>query len=438
MIQEVLYTLSFQHFLFCGEWDLGKGQDGRRNRTPKPQKDDSSTTRRFGSSRRTIMIVAGAAGAVAIGAIIAIFSLVVNASSSPTLQPVPAINGISCDKAEHFDFHGHSHLDIFVDGKSIAVPGNVGILPSNCIYWIHTHSGDGVIHIEAPDNRLMTIGQLFDIWKETASLAQSFPEVPTKTHASSPVVYISGKQAEGDYRDAKIYPNTEIVVVFGKPPTTIPTSYVAGKADLQLTSSARAADVLQKIMAPSTPGSGPLGNDSAPVKIIEFGDYQCNSCGIFHKETQGAVISNLVSTGKAQLLFKDFTLNDNILQPSMGSTLAAEAAYCAGDQGKFWQYHDELYNNQAREGIVWVSKDALKGFASNVALQDIRAFSDCLDSNKYQSTVEQNNALVQELGINATPTFIILGPAEDSNPVKLVGAYPYQAFDIVVKQMIPS
>jgi protein-disulfide isomerase len=217
----------------------------------------------------------------------------------------------------------------------------------------------------------------------------------------------------------------------------IPATYVVGKTDLQLSGSTRGG-ILQKIMTASTPGSEPLGDPTAPVKIVEFGDYQCNSCGIFHRETQSSVISNLVSTGKAQLFFKDFTLNDNILLPRMGSTLASEAAYCAGDQGKFWEYHDELYRNQPREGIVWISADALKGFAKNVGVSDVQAFSSCLETKKYESVVAENNALVQELGINATPTFIIIGPSENGNPVKLVGAYPYQAFDIVVNQMSTS
>jgi len=406
---------------------LGKGKRNREN-SSQSRKEASDTSKK----RPSMLIVGGIAAAIAIGSIIAVFSLF----GSP--QAVESIDGISCDKAEHFDYHAHTHLDIFVDGRASQVPGGIGILASNCLYWMHTHSADGVIHIEAPDNRLMTLGQLFDIWQQTTSNVQNFPEVPTKTStASSPVVYVSGKQVEGDYAETKIYPNTEIAVVFGKPPSTIPTSYVAGRTDLQLTGSTRTA-LLQKIMSPSTPGSGPLGDETAPVKIVEFGDYQCNSCGIFHRETQSAVISNLVSTGKAQLLFKDFTLNDNILQPAMGSTIAAEAAYCAGDQGKFWQYHDELYKNQAREGIVWVSTDALKGFARDVGISDIQAFAGCLDSKKYESVVAQNNALVQDLGINATPTFIIIGPSENGNPVKLVGAYPYQAFETVVNQMVTS
>jgi protein-disulfide isomerase len=170
---------------------------------------------------------------------------------------------------------------------------------------------------------------------------------------------------------------------------------------------------------------------------VEFGDYQCNSCTLFYRQTNSAVIANLVDTGKAKLLFKDFTLNDYVLQPTRGSTLAAEAAYCAGDQGKFWQYHDELYNNQKPEGTVWVSEDSLKGFAAVVGL-DLPQFTNCLDSAKYESTVATNNSLVRELSLDATPTFIIVPSDGKTDPVKLVGAYPYASFEAVVNQLIAA
>lgn len=405
---------------------MGKARQRKKDNSKISDKDDSKGTNP--SNRRKLMIIAIAIPAV-VGSIIAASLFFAGAAPEPAL----AIGGVSCDKVEHLDYHAHTHVDMFVDGKSVEVPGGVGILPSNCLYWVHTHSADGVIHIEAPNEGLMTLGQMFDIWHETSSRVNDFPESPTKTHAADPTVYVSGSLVEGNYRDTKIYPNTEIAIVFGNPPSVIPSSYVAGKADLQLRS-----ELLQKLMTPSTSGSGALGDPVAPVTIVEFGDYQCNSCGIFHKNTQSAVISNLVSTGKAQLLFKDFTLNDYILQPRKGSTLAAEAAYCAGDEGKFWQYHDELFNNQEREGIEWISTEALKAYAVDVGISDTEAFSNCLDSHKYQGAVEQNNKLVRELGIDATPTFIFIGPSEDAKPVKLVGAYPYQAFDTVVNQMLTS
>ena len=408
-----------------------KGSETNHNNSNNNKPKDNGSSK----NRRLILIVSAVAIPVVVGGIVAAMLLL---SKDP--EPVLAIDGISCDKTEHLVYHTHSHMDIFVNGMTYEVPSGVGIKPSQCLFWLHTHSDDGVIHIESPEDRLMTLGQFFDIWETTSSELQNFPQSPTAGGDNGPPqVYVSGKKVDdSDYRDAKIYPNTEIAVIFGSPlPSPIPSTYVAGKTDLTLDSAAK-AELIQRIMAPSTHGSGPLGNESAPVMIVEFGDYQCNSCGIFHRETKNAVVSNLVDTGKARLLFKDYTLNDQILRPRDASTLAAEAAYCAGDQGKFWEYHDTLFDNQEREGVVWVSVDVLRGFAYDVAISDVKEFSQCLDSHKYAPVVKANNDLVRELGINATPTFIIFNPSDEKDPVKLVGAYPYSAFDTVVNQMLTS
>jgi len=146
------------------------------------------------------------------------------------------------------------------------------------------------------------------------------------------------------------------------------------------------------------------------------------------------VISNLVDTGKARFLFKDFPINDRIFNPRDGSTLAAEAAYCAGDQGKFWQYHDELYHNQEREGVEWISVQKLKQFGSSVGLENMDAFSYCLESHQYRELVRSNYELAQDLGLNATPTFLVI--SEGKEPQLIVGAHPYSSFENAVNQML--
>lgn len=410
------------------EGNSGAGTNSNSGSSGKAQQSKSN-------SKNLLVIISAVAAVVVAGGVIA---AVILASKAP--EPALAINGISCDKNEHVVYHTHTHLDIFVNGQPFEVPGGVGIKPSECLFWMHTHSADGIIHVESPKERQMTLGEFFDIWARTVQEVPQFPAIPSAGN-SSPVVYVNGEKASGNYRDTTISPDTEIALVYGSPaPTTIPSSYAFGKTDIKLSSDA--ASVLQKIVAPPTAGSGPLGDKNAPITIVEFGDYQCNSCGIFHKETKDAVISNLVNTGKANFLFKDFTLNDNILQPRQGSTLAAEAAYCAGDQGKFWEYHDELYNNQKPEGVVWVSEAGLKGFATNVGISDLQAFSQCLDSHQHRTTVNSNNDLVRQLGLGATPTFIVISMPDENgiskNPVKLVGAHPYASFEAVVNQLLPS
>lgn len=183
------------------------------------------------------------------------------------------------------------------------------------------------------------------------------------------------------------------------------------------------------------PSSG-INGSSPKVTIVEFGDYQCNSCGHFHSETKDLVIQNLVNTGKARFMFKDYPINDRIYAPRDGSTLAAEAAYCAGDHGRFWEYHDQLYSMQEREGVEWISLGALVKFAKDVGISDTDQFSQCLESHAYRDYVRENFKLAQDLGLNATPTFLII--AEGKEPQIVVGAHPYSTFERVVSQMSVS
>jgi hypothetical protein len=107
-----------------------------------------------------------------IACIIAIppISLSFASSSSSSLT----IDGITCDKAEHFVSHIHTHLDIFINGKESVVPSNIGIIPDNCIYWLHTHDDTGIIHIESPDDRSFTLGQFFDVWRQKFDITAKF------------------------------------------------------------------------------------------------------------------------------------------------------------------------------------------------------------------------------------------------------------------------
>ena len=375
-----------------------------------------------------MLALSGAGGAVVIAIAVLLLS-----GKGPQTASALAVDGIPCDSLEHTEYHTHAHLDIFVNGQPQQLPAYVGIEGSaNCLFWLHTHSTDGVIHMEAPHNTVMTLGQLFDIWQKTSTDVAQFPK-PISSDAGAPTLYINGqKSSQQDYRNATILPNTEIVLAYGQPPSTIPARFMIGQSSLQAASTN--APLIQRLVTPVSAGSGAIGNASAPVTIVEFGDYQCNSCTLFYRQTSHDVMTNIVATGKAKFLFKDFTLNDQLLQPRDGSTLAAEAAYCAGEQNKFWEYHDQLYTNQKPEGTVWVSEDALKGFASIVGL-NVPQFTNCLDSHKYDSAVQTNNKLVSDLSLDATPTFIVIPADGHTDPVKLVGAYPYASFQAVVDQL---
>ncbi|MFY9873262.1 MAG: hypothetical protein WAK17_26425, partial [Candidatus Nitrosopolaris sp.] len=141
-----------------------------------------------------------------------------------SLPAVSTIDGIGCNPMEQAVFHVHAHLDIIINGVYFLVPSQIGI-PSNCFYWLHTHDESGIVHIEAPMHRDFTLGQFFDIWNKKLSNDQIFNYV---ANANNPLnVYINGtKVPDGtNYRDIKLNAHDEIAIVYGTPPSTIPSSY---------------------------------------------------------------------------------------------------------------------------------------------------------------------------------------------------------------------
>jgi protein-disulfide isomerase len=165
-------------------------------------------------------------------------------------------------------------------------------------------------------------------------------------------------------------------------------------------------------------GSPYEGNPSAPITIVEWGDYQCTYCHMFHDSSLGIIKDEYLKSGKANLVFRDFPLN------GPASVLAAEASHCAQDQGKFWEYHDEVYRNWNGENTGWVSKDSLSMFAQNVGL-DVDQLKSCLDSSKYKQQVLDTYGLGQKIKIDATPSFLII---KDNKVVKITGNQPIEVF----------
>lgn len=165
-------------------------------------------------------------------------------------------------------------------------------------------------------------------------------------------------------------------------------------------------------------GSPYEGNSAAPITIVEFGDYQCTYCYKFHGSSLDVIKSEYLDTGKANLIFVDFPLN------GPDSVLAAEASHCADDQGKFWAYHNELYQNWAGERTGWVNRDSLNKFAGTVGL-DITQFNECLDSKKYNSQVNGSYDFGQKIGIGATPSFLVIS---GSDVIKITGNQPIEVF----------
>lgn len=162
-----------------------------------------------------------------------------------------------------------------------------------------------------------------------------------------------------------------------------------------------------------------IGDSNAPITIVEFGDYQCFYCNKFFHETEDQIHENYVKTGKVKMIFKDFVI---IGQDSL---TAAHAAHCANEQGKFWEYHDTLYNNWNGENNGWASAENQIRFAQEVGL-DMEAFSECTASDKYKSMIQASTQDAQTLGLTGTPGFFVIGP--NNKIVKIPGAQPYDVF----------
>ena len=187
-------------------------------------------------------------------------------------------------------------------------------------------------------------------------------------------------------------------------------------------------DVRTHGMISTTMGSSILGNPSAQITIVEFGDYQCHQCYNWFHNTKPTVFQNYVDTGKANFVFMDLAFL------GMDSPKAAQASYCAEDQGKYWEYHNQLYTAQESQiDNGWANSQRLKAFAFSLGL-DMELFDSCLDSGKYTKRVQYNTAEAKKLGASGTPTFFIVGP--DGQQQKLVGAQPYSVFKQVLDSMI--
>jgi protein-disulfide isomerase len=172
-----------------------------------------------------------------------------------------------------------------------------------------------------------------------------------------------------------------------------------------------------------------LGNPSAPVTIVEFGDFQCKFCDRFAKETEPKINATYIQTGKVNMVFKNFVTH------GPDSFTAAMAAQCTNDQGKFWNFYDILYKNQGEENSGWASADNLKKLASQIPGSNIQKFDSCLDSAKYKSFVDKDNAFAISSGFQGTPTFII-EKSDGSKAETLLGAYPFPSFQAIIDKKL--
>jgi protein-disulfide isomerase len=161
------------------------------------------------------------------------------------------------------------------------------------------------------------------------------------------------------------------------------------------------------------------GLDNAPVTIVEFSDFQCSFCGRFFHQVLPQIEEEYIKTGKVKFVYRDFPLSFH-----QYAQKAAEAAECADEQGKFWEYHNILFQKQTEWSSGGISK--LKEYAQNLGL-DTGKFNECLDSGKYKSEVQKDFMDGSSYGVSGTPAFFI-------NGIKVVGAQPFSAFQQIIEE----
>jgi len=150
------------------------------------------------------------------------------------------------------------------------------------------------------------------------------------------------------------------------------------------------------------PAGMSLGDPNAPVKVEEFSDFQCPYCAQFALNAQAGFIEKYVKTGKVYFTYIPFSF----IGPE--SVRAAEAAYCAADQNKFWEFHDTLFKNQGGENTGVFSDNKLIGFAQKTGL-NMAEFRSCFDSGKYKEKVQTDLNDGKARGVTGTPSFIVNG-----------------------------
>ncbi len=144
-----------------------------------------------------------------------------------------------------------------------------------------------------------------------------------------------------------------------------------------------------------------LGNPDAKLTLVIYEDFQCPFCGRFFKDSEQSIRENYVNKGLVQIVYRDYAF----LGPE--SVKSAEAARCAGDQGKFWEYHDYLFTHQNGENQGGFADPNLKSFAGTLGL-DTKTFNQCLDGGKYAKAVSDSTTEGGNDGVRGTPKGFIL------------------------------
>ncbi len=166
-----------------------------------------------------------------------------------------------------------------------------------------------------------------------------------------------------------------------------------------------------------------MGDPNAPVKMEEFSDFQCPYCRQFHNDTFRRIIDTYVRTGKVYFIFRNFPIVDRTTAAQESHT-AADAAVCAGQQSKFYEYHDLLFANQNGENIGDFTVKRVQSMAKTLGL-DTAKFNTCLSDSATANSVAQDYAAGVKAGIDSTPSFLVNGKV-------VAGALPFEQFQAAI------
>lgn len=168
-----------------------------------------------------------------------------------------------------------------------------------------------------------------------------------------------------------------------------------------------------------------LGSADAPVEIMEFADYQCPACEKFEMVEFPYVVERLINTGRVRYVYRDFPLD----QPHKWARLAAHAAACANDQGKFWEVHGGIYATQAEWSFSSRAGSQFRDIARKQGL-DLGSYDECMSSLRYAGRLQASLEEGLRLGVNSTPSFVIGGQL-------YVGVLPYDRIKALVDSLSP-
>jgi protein-disulfide isomerase len=171
-----------------------------------------------------------------------------------------------------------------------------------------------------------------------------------------------------------------------------------------------------------------MGDPNAPVKMAIFSDFQCPFCKVFADDTEQAIIEQYVDTGKVFLVYVPYGPGGNYIGPE--SLAAANAAFCAADQGKFWEYKQFIFANHTGENVGDYTNKRLTAFAEKLGL-DMDQFNSCFKSQKFEEKLNEGIAEGRALGAGGTPAFYF-----NDGAATLTGALPFENFASQIEALL--